>query len=397
MQVTAVETVRLPQHAEYLWVLVHTDDGLTGTGETMPRVDAVERVVHDVLAPLLVGTDPAPEAFWQRAFQALSYHGYAGAEFRALSALDIALWDLVGQGAGIPVHRLLGGPCRTRVPVYNTCVSHGAVRDRERFHDDPAGLARDLVEAGYPAMKIWPFDDLAVPSLGQRIDRNQLASGVRVFAAIRDAVGTDIEVALEGHSCWNLPSAVAIARALEPFAPMWLEDLLPATDPGAWVRLRESTSIPLCGSERLFSRHQVQPFLDAGALDVVKQDVCWTGGLTEFAKIAAAADVRALPMAPHNCLGPVGAMASLHASAAIPNLFLMESVRAFADGFFAQLVDAPPRIEQGGIEVPERPGLGLALREDVLADARRLRSDATTLAPSAWAAGDPWAAPPGPT
>lgn len=391
MKVIAVETVRLPEHAEYLWVLVHTDDGVTGTGETMPRVDAVERVVHEVLAPLLLGTDPAPEAFWHRAFQALAYHGYAGAEFRALSAIDIALWDLLGQTAGLPVHRLLGGPCRDGVPVYNTCVSRGDVRDHERFRDDPAGLARELADAGYPAMKIWPFDDLSVASLGQRIDRPQLAGAVAAFAAVRDAVGDDIEVALEGHSCWNLPSAVRIAGALEEFEPMWLEDLLHAGDPAAWVRLRESTSTPICGSERLFSRYQVGPYLEAGAFDVVKQDIGWTGGLTEFVKIAAAADARELPVAPHNCHGPVGAMATLHASTAVPNLFLMESVRAFSDGFFADLVDQPPVIEQAGIAVPERPGLGLALRDDVLARARRVRSDAASGAPSAWASGDPWA------
>lgn len=390
MEVTAVETVRLPEHAEYLWVLVHTDQGVTGTGETMPRVGAVERIVHEVLAPLLLGTDPAPAAFWQRAFAALAYHGYAGAELRALSAVDIALWDLLGQSAGLPVHRLLGGPCRDLVPVYNTCVSRGGIRDHERFRDDPAGLARELVDAGYPAMKVWPFDELSVASLGQRIDRAQLAVGVRVFAAIRDAVGDDIEVALEGHSCWNLPSAVRIARALEEFGPLWLEDLLHATDAGAWVRLREETSIPICGSERLLTRHQVAPFLEAGALDVVKQDLCWTGGPTEFVKVAAAADARQLPVAPHNCLGPVGAMATLHVSAAIPNLFLMESVRAFSSGFFADLVDHPPVIEHGSIAVPDRPGLGLSLRDDVLSRAHRVRSDTASDRPPAWAAGDPW-------
>lgn len=390
MKVTAVETVRLPGHAEFLWVMVHTNEGVTGTGETMPRVEAVERVVHEVLAPLLVGTDPAPEAFWHRAFQALAYHGYAGAEFRALSAIDIALWDIVGQVAGLPVHRLLGGPCRDRIPVYNTCVSRGEIRDHERFREDPGGLARELAAAGYPAMKIWPFDDLAVPSMGQRIDRRQLARGVGVFAAIREAVGGDIEVALEGHSCWNLPSAIAIARALEEYQPMWLEDMLHAGDPGAWIRLREATSIPICGSERLFSRYQITPFLDAGVFDVVKQDIAWTGGFTEFVKVAATAAVRELPVAPHNCHGPVGAMATVHASAAIPNLFLMESVRAFADGFFADVVDQPPVIEQGGIRAPERPGLGLALQEDVLAGARRVRSDAGS-ASAAWTAGDPWA------
>lgn len=390
MKVTAVETVRVREHPEYLWVLVSTDEGLVGTGETMPRVDAVEQIIHRILAPLLVGADPAPAAYWHRAFQALAYHGYAGAELRALSAVDIALWDLLGQASGQPVHRLLGGPCRERVPLYNTCVSYGAVRDRERFRSEPGALARELVDAGYRAMKIWPFDDYAVATLGQRIERADLKAGCAAFAAIRDEVGDAIEVALEGHSCWSLPAAVQIARALDEFEPMWLEDMLQVGDPSVWAQLRASTTIPICGSERAFTRYGMRPFIDAGAVDLVKQDLAWTGGFTEFMRVAAVAGGAELPVAPHNCHGPIGAMATLHASAAIPNLYLMESVRAFSQGFFADIAQTPPVIERGEVVVPERPGLGVRLRDDVLAEARRIRSDAEGPLVG-WAAGDPWA------
>jgi L-alanine-DL-glutamate epimerase-like enolase superfamily enzyme len=389
VKVTAVETLRVEEHEELIWVLVETDEGIVGTGETMPRVGPVERVVHEILAPLLLGSDPAPEPFWARAFQALAYHGYAGAELRALSAVDLALWDVVGQQAGLPVHRLLGGPCRGRVPVYNTCVTYGALRDRERFLEDAGGLARELADEGFPAMKIWPFDDLSTPTFGQRIDAAGLAAGSRAFAAVREAAGDRIDVALEGHSCWSLPAAIAIARALEPFSPLWLEDLLPAGDPAAWVELRRATSTPICGSERLFTRYGVAPFLAAGAFDVVKQDLCWTGGFTEFVKIAAMCAAHELPVAPHNCHGPVGAAATVHASAAIPNLYLMESIRSFARGFFADLAEGAPVVENGSIAVPERPGLGVTLRPEVVERARRIRSDAAR--PYAWAAGDPWA------
>jgi galactonate dehydratase len=391
VNVIAVETARVDEHPELLWVLVETDAGIVGTGETMPRVGPVEQIVHEILAPLLIGADAAPEPFWQRAFQALSYHGYAGAELRALSAVDIALWDALGQQAGLPVHRLLGGPCRERVPVYNTCVSYGAWPDRERFLDDAGGLARELVDEGYPAMKILPFDGLSVATSGQRIDAAALADGARPFAAVREAVGDAIEVALEGHSCWSLPAAIAIARELEQYRPLWLEDLLPAGDPAAWAQLRAATRTPICGSERLFGRYALAPFLAAGAFDVVKQDLAWTGGFTEFVKVAALCAAHELPVAPHNCHGPIGAMATLHASAAIPNLYLMESIRSFASGFFAELADGAPEIESGQIPVPERPGLGVALRPEVLERARRIRSDAAGLVPYGWADGDPWA------
>lgn len=390
MRITAVETLRLAEHPEFLWVQVETDEDFIGVGETMPRVGSVERVIHDVLAPLLIGSDVAPEAIWQRAFQAIAYHGYAGAELRALSAVDIALWDLLGQQAGLPVHRLLGGPCRDRVPVYNTCVGYGANRDHDRFATDPADLARELAAAGYPAMKIWPFDGYSTATNGQRISPADLAAGSRPFAEIHDAVGTDIRVALEGHGCWSLPAAIEIARALEPYSPLWLEDLLPTTDPAAWRSLRDATSIPICGSERAFTRHGIAPFLDAGALDVVKQDVCWTGGFTELMKVAALADRHALPVAPHNCLGPVGSMATLHASAAIPNLYLMESVRSFSHGFHHTLADGAPVIENAQIAVPERPGLGVTLRPEAFANARRLRTDSADPGATQWTAGDPW-------
>jgi galactonate dehydratase len=390
VKVTGIETLRLPEHPELMWVVVETDDGLRGLGETMPRVGPVEAVVHDVLAPILLGGDVAPEWFWSSAFTAMSYHGYAGAELRALSALDIALWDLVGQAAGLPLHRLLGGPVRDVVPVYNTCVSHGEIRDHERFHSDAAGLARDLVSEGWPAMKVWPFDPYAPASNGQRISAADLATGLRVVAEIRDAVGDAIEIAIEGHSCWSLPSAVRIATAVEEFRPMWIEDMLQAGDPHAWASLREATSVPVCGSERLLARYGVRPFLDAGAFDIVKQDLAWTGGFTEFMKVASLAASHELPVAPHNCHGPVAAMATLHAAAALPNLYLMESVRAFTRGFFADLVDLPPELGPPGARVPERPGLGLQLRPDVAAKAARRRSDLATVSRTGWTTGDPW-------
>jgi galactonate dehydratase len=391
MRVRAIETVRLPEHAELLWVLVETDDGRVGTGETMPRPGPVERVVHDVLAPLLLGEDVAPEPFWQRAFGAIAYHGYAGAELRALSALDIALWDLLGQAAGMPVHRLLGGPCRERVPIYNTCVSYGEVNDRERFLGDAGALAEELVAEGYPAMKIWPFDELSVETFGQRITPAQMKDAVACFARVRQVVGDDIEVALEGHSCWSLPAAIAIARELEAYRPMWLEDLLQARDPLAWAELRAATTVPICGSERAFTRYGVAPYLAASALDVVKQDLCWTGGFTEFMKVASLCASRERPVAPHNCHGPIGATATLHASAAIPNLYLMESVRAFSRGFFDELAEDVSSMVGGSVEIPEAPGLGVRLRPQVLERATRARSESRTSASTGWGTGDPWA------
>lgn len=155
MRIDKISTIQLPEHPHLLWVQIHTDEGIVGTGETTPRVGAVKRVIHDTLSRILLGRDPRQvERLWHEMFHALHYHGYAGSEFRALSAVDLALWDIVGQIAGLPLYRLLGGECRERVPIYNTCVSYGAIRDREGFLHSPGELAESLVAEGIEAMKI---------------------------------------------------------------------------------------------------------------------------------------------------------------------------------------------------------------------------------------------------
>lgn len=390
--VTAIETLRDPSHEEFLWVRLETDSGHVGLGETMPKPLAVEAAVHERLASLVLGRPAAPEWFWAEAFRAISYVGYGGAEMRAISAVDIALWDLLGRHANRPVHELLGGPVRERVRVYNTCVGHGEYPDRERFFTDPGGLARDLVADGYTGMKVAAFDDYSVPSGGQHFSTRDLAEGVARISAVRDAVGSDIEIMIEGHSCWNLPSAIRLAHALEPYAPLWLEDILQARNPAAWRQLREATAIPICGSERVFTRFDVLPYLNGGAWDYVNQDVAWTGGITEFMKVAALADTFELPVVPHNCHGPVAAAATMAVSAAAPNVAWTETVRSFARGIHPAVARGGASTEDGFATVADSPGLGVELlpafvdrcivRRTTIADVKGL---------GGWGSGDPWA------
>src|SRR5262249_5566387 len=156
------------------------------------------------LAPLILGREATRiELLWHHMFKVVHYAGHAGAELRAISAIDIALWDLLGKQTGLPVYDLLGGACRDGIPTYNTCAGTDRYNDYELSRTDPGRLAKDLLASGIRAMKIWPFDELAVPSLGQRITPDQLEKGVAPFRAIREAVGDAIEVALEGHCQWN--------------------------------------------------------------------------------------------------------------------------------------------------------------------------------------------------
>jgi galactonate dehydratase len=369
MRITAIETIVLERaitvHAgavSWLWVRVHTDAGLVGLGETYPAAAAAEAAVRESLAPVLLGQDARDiERLWADMFLAVGYHGWAGAELRALSAVDLALWDLAGKAAGQPVYRLLGGRTHERLRTYNTCYDLAF-----DFRTDAGALARDLLVSGIRAMKIWPFDEIARRNRGQSISRSEIDAGLEPLRAIRDNVGDAMDVAIELHGYWNLPSAIAIARALEPFAPMWLEEAMPQDNLEAYTRLKAETRIPLVLSERLMTRWQFREVLDRGLAQFVNPDPCWCGGLTEARKIAALAEMHYVPIAPHNCGGPLLHAACLHLAASTPNLFIVESVRRHYLHDYRGLVTATHPARDGWLYPPETPGLGVELSPDLL-------------------------------
>lgn len=368
MKITAVETILYKTgvvvHAgrvAWLWVRIHTDEGVVGLGETYPGGESERSVVERHLAHLLLGRDPLDiERLWQDMFLAVSYPGWAGAEMRAISAIDVALWDLAGKAAGQPVWRMLGGKCRDQIRTYNTCYDH--VYD---FNTDAGRLAEDLLRSGIRAMKIWPFDRAALRNRGQYLTRADMEEGLAPFRQIRDAVGDEMEIAAEFHGYWNLPSAVKIARALEEFNILWLEEMLPQDNAEVYARLAREVRQPLCLSERLMTRFQFRELLQNGAPQYVMPDVMWCGGLTEARKIATLADTWYLPICPHNCGGPVLHAASIHLAAHVPNLFILESVRRHYLEEYQGLVTETFPARDGFIPVPETPGLGMDLDPSV--------------------------------
>ena len=371
MKITAIETIRLRRgltvHAGpigWLWVRVHTDEGLIGLGETYPHPASESSIVLERLAPKLIGQDPlAIEKLWAEMFLEVSYSGWAGAEVRAISALDIALWDLSGQACGRPIYQLLGGPCRERIPVYNTCYDH------LDFLTQPVELARSLSEMGIQAMKIWPFDPIARITKGNSISAAQLRQGLAGVEAIRAEFGDSMAIAMEFHGFWSLPCAIQIARALEPLEPMWLEEMLPQDNLSAYRDLSITTRLPLCLSERLMTIWQFRDLMESRAARIVMPDLAWCGGLTQGRKIAAMAEAHYLPVAPHNCGGPVLHWASAHLAAAIPNLHILETVRRHYLDEYKDLLTRDLVTSQGTLPLPAGPGLGVALNEE------RLRRD----------------------
>ncbi len=368
MRITAVETLYLAGgitvHAgpiQWLWVKIHTEDGLYGLGETYPAPGAEEAVIHGRLAARLLGQDAGRiEGLWASMFDAVSYSGWAGAEMRAISAVDTALWDLKGKALNTPCYELLGGATRDRIRTYNTCYDHIS------FNDEPVRLAESLLDSGIRGMKIWPFDPIAKVTGGNYITPTQIKEAIRPLRLIKEKFGDQMEVAMEFHGYWSLPCAIQIARACEEFQPMWLEEMLGQDNMAAYRELASSTHLPLTISERLMTTWQYRELLANGAARVVMPDVAWCGGLTQAKKIADMGAAHYLPVAPHNCGGPILHAATMHLAAAVPNLYIAESVRRHYADEYIPIVGQLATPKDGFFDLPQGPGLGMDLAPDVL-------------------------------
>jgi L-alanine-DL-glutamate epimerase-like enolase superfamily enzyme len=389
--IQCVRTIRIAERPNLIWVELQTEDGLTGLGESFRGAQAVEAVVHEQVAPWLIGRDARRIEAMSRHLTKpyLGFHG-TGAEIRAASAIDIALWDLAGKRHEIPVHEALGGAVRNEIRAYNTCAGYayntsgtarravgaaeetrGPYDDQIAFTRDAGALAASLLSEGFTAMKIWPFDIYAEAS--GLITLPDLKAGLEPFRKIREAVGDSIEVMCELHSLWNSTSAIRICQALEDYGVLWAEDpLLKMDDVQALADLRRQTRMPICGSETLGGTVPFRDLLAADALDFVMLDLAWCGGLTEGRKIAALAEAYAKPLAPHDCTGPVTLWAGLHLGLHAPAAIFQEVVRATLATWYRDLVTDLPVIRNGMVQAPTSAGLGTSLQPAV-----KLRADAT--------------------
>lgn len=384
MKIQKIETVRIAEHANICWVLVHTDAGVTGLGETFFGAQAVEAYIHETAAPLLIGRDPLQIDGIARALT--GYLGFAstGAEMRGNSAVDIALWDLFGRVSGQPLAQLLGGFTRPAIRTYNTCAGSSYMReggqtvanygldkgraayaDLDAFLHHTDDLAEELLASGITAMKIWPFDMAAEKSGGLYISAADMKSALAPFEKIRKRVGDKMDIMVEFHSMWQLLPAIEIARELAQFKTFWHEDPMRMDTLGDLKRYADASLAPLCASETLATRWRFRELLETGAAGIVMLDLSWCGGISEARKIAAMAEAWHLPVAPHDCTGPVVLTASTHLSLNAPNALVQESVRAFYKTWYRDLVTALPDVSGGMITVPPGPGLGLDLNPEL--------------------------------
>ena len=352
----------LPWKPNWVWVRVHTDSGLVGLGETYPRNEVEASVVHSTIAGLLLGRDPRDiERIWADLYRTFDFQVTGGAEMRALSAIDLALWDLLGKALGQPVYRLLGGKSNPEVRLYNTCFAH-----KYDFTKEPDKIMRELIDRyGIKAIKIWPFDRAAARNQHEYVTGADLEEGLYPVRLLRDKFANEIEILMEFHSGWDLTSAIRIAKALEPYRPMWLEDMLLPGNFEQYRQLAEATSIPLTISERLAGRMQFLRLLESRAARYVMFDVTWCGGLSEARKIANMAEAFELPVAPHTAGGPLLFYASTHLATALTNLAIQESCQVFYESTWPTMLSNPLVPKDGAVRVPELPGFGMEIKPEV--------------------------------
>lgn len=401
MKIAAVETLRLAEFPNLIWVIIEDEDGQRGLGETFMGAEATETYIHSSAAPQLLGMDAGAIEAVRINLRPYVGHQAPGAEMRGRSAIDIALWDLWGQRTGQPIWQLLGGRVRESIRTYNTCAGYQYIRaatgqasdnwglageqaspgpyeDLQAFLSDAGTLAKSLLAEGITAMKIWPFDQYAEQSQGMHISAAQLKAGCEPFKKIREAVGDQMQIMLECHSLWSAPAARDIANALAPYDLYWIEDPIKMNGFTALADLRQRINTKITASETLATRQQFADLIRAQAVDIVMLDLGWCGGITEAKAIAAIAEANHLPIAPHDCTGPVVWAASCHLSMNAPNTLIQESVRAFYTGWYKELVNQLPVVEQGEITLPGGAGLGMQLMPELFtrADAVHRRTDA---------------------
>jgi galactonate dehydratase len=385
MKITALETVRLQEFGNLIWVRLKTDEGIVGLGETFMGAAAVEAYLHETVAPKLIGRDPLQiEAINRDLIGYLGWRG-AGVETRGNSAVDIALWDIFGKATGLPVSIALGGKSRDRIRTYNTCAGYRYVRDTraqavanwglteksgpyedlDGFLNTADELAHSLLEQGITGMKIWPFDIAAERTHGLDISSQELKTALEPFEKIRKAVGDKMDIMVEFHSLWQLPAAQRIARALKPYDTFWHEDPVRMDSLETLKAYAADSDAMICASETMAYPHAFRDYLATGVAGVAMLDLSWCGGLSEARKIAGMAEAHHIPVAPHDCTGPVVFMASCHFSMHARNAMIQESVRAFYTGWYTELVTELPTVEGGEITVSDAPGLGIELQPGI--------------------------------
>ena len=358
IRINVDSTAQSPLGRGWLFVKVKTDTGLIGLGEaSRPDSIQVQSYLENKLRGELIGCDPT---MIEIISNELLSQAHGRPAVTAVSAVEQALWDIWGQRLGLPIWALLGGRYRDKVILYAN-INHAT------FDGSPDGFARNArqaVDEGFTAIKCAPFDGVSYRFPDRADNLPGIKRGIDRVAAVRETIGSDVRLMVDCHSRFDVPTAIEVARQLEPFKLTWLEEPVTSTDSDGLERIREHSAMPIAGGESLIGRAGFWDIVRRRVLDVIMPDVKHTGGILELRKIAATAETCSLKVSPHNPSGPISTMASVHVCATIPNFFALEYPWGEAP-WRGKLLIPEEIIHDGAINVPDRPGLGFTLDEEV--------------------------------
>ena len=359
--VDVVTTVVGTPWRELTFVELVTQDGRRGVSEVrmVTKTDTLLACVSELADRHVIGADPFDRETLAFNIQRAEYGRPGEVTQSALAAFDIACWDLIGQELDVPVWKLLGGSYRERVRAY---ANGWYQADR-----DPAALAeqaRDVVARGYTGLKLDPFGSALIGLMPA-----EQRQALELVAAVRDAVGPDIQIMIEMHGRFAPAAAAGLAAELEPFSPAWLEEPVPFDSPTGLARVRSATRLPIASGERVHLLSDFRTLIEQGLVDIVQADLTHFGGFTGLRRLAGWAEAYELPLAPHNVCGPVGTAANIHFAIATPNYLILEHFNDFADPWVSELVEGAPVVDQadGCFSAPTGAGLGVRLDHDACA------------------------------
>jgi galactonate dehydratase len=357
----------------FVTLKVVTEDGVHGLGDATlnGRELAVASYLEEHLVPLLIGRDA-------RRIEDTWHYLYKGAYWRrgpvtmaAIGAVDTALWDIRGKALGLPIYQLLGGPVRESIALY-THFPLGAT---------PQEAAKNVlvpVNDGVKAIKTDPFQPAharrrregisgayAAVFLDGGMDPRGEQEGADFIAAIREAVGPDVEILIDAHALYNVPTAIRLANKLAPYNLTWFEEPVPPESYHALRQVREQVQPPICVGERLHTRWEFVPVLEQRLADYIMPDVTWTGGISELKKISTMAEAYYVPVSPHDASGPINVLAGAHVMMTVPNFYRLETARSKMSAYDVFITE-PLDTRDGQLFVPQQPGLGLEMNVDYL-------------------------------
>jgi galactonate dehydratase len=367
VKITSVTASHLPG-TRYAWVFlrIDTDAGLHGIGQVSSGPNsAIVAAAASRLGPLLIGEDPSRiEYLWQKLYSGFNSLGSLGFVSALISGVDIALWDLRGKALGLPIYELLGGKVSQSEGLL--LYSNGWFTGCSTPDEFAAAAARTVAD-GHTALKLDPFKGgaayLSRYAAGYPPEADMEA--VAIVERIREAVGPGVEIFIDAHGRFELPTAVRLANRLEPYRIGWFEEPVPPENWDALRQFRDRTNVPVCVGERLYTRWQFRPVLEQKLAEYIMPDIIRTGGISEMKKIATMAEAFFVPISPHDATGPITLIAGAHTMLTTPNFFRLEIAYSELE-VYQQVMDPPFDVRAGFFYVSDRPGLGHELRPDYL-------------------------------